>query len=432
MAKVDADGLFTYQRVQTIDPEASPDLATILSRRTDKAPIVYLVNQYPSISHTFIRREIQALEQQGLEIIRTALRSGAGLIDSLDLSEERRTDRLLDDRLALVLASLWAAVTRPVGLARAATDMLRLSRRSDRSVLRHLIYLVEACRLARTIERKRAHHIHAHFGTNSAEVAMLAASIAGISFSFTAHGCEEYDKPEALGLRLKIARARFAVGVSFYGRAQLLRWCAPADRGKIQLVRCGLDFAALPEIGTIAAPRPIRFVSVARFCHEKALDTLLMAASLLAKTGKDFELVIVGDGELRPELETIIGREGLASRVRLTGWLDGEGVRREMLGARALVMSSYAENLPVVIMEAMALCRPVIATMVGGIAELVIEGETGWLAPASSIEDLAKAMEACLDASDEDLIRLGRQGRDRVERLHDVAVEARKLARLFP
>jgi glycosyltransferase involved in cell wall biosynthesis len=152
----------------------------------------------------------------------------------------------------------------------------------------------------------------------------------------------------------------------------------------------------------------------------------------MAAAGHKFEVVVVGDGETRAELERLIASLNLSGTVRLLGWLSSADVRREMIGARALVVASLAENLPVVIMEAMALRRVVVATQIAGIPELVIPRETGWLAPASSVEALAEAMTECLRTSREELWAMGRRGRERVLALHDVDREAAALANLFP
>jgi colanic acid/amylovoran biosynthesis glycosyltransferase len=421
-------------------PDGLPDLADLLGGSLEKPPVVYLVNQYPAITHTFIRREILALEEQGFSIVRTSVRAGSKLVDPQDIAELDRTTQLLKRPEKLVIAVVWTTLTRPLAFLRASVLTLKSARRSDRSILHHLAYLAEACVLARVIRQTGAKHIHAHFGTNPAELAMLAATITGVSFSFTVHGYDEYDKPEFLALSLKISKALFVACVSFYGRAQLLRWCNDKDQSKIHLVRCGLSLTSAPTQTAIPRdampddthPKSARFVCVSRFCREKAQATLLDAAAVLMLRGRRFELVLVGDGESRKALEEQTLKLGLSHNVRFAGWLDGHGVRREMQAARALVVPSFAENLPVVMMEAMALHRPVIATMIAGIPELVIPGETGWLVPASSVDDLADAMDKCLRCSDDELERLGRQGRARVEQFHDVSREAAKLAALFP
>ncbi len=396
-----------------------------------QAPLVYLINQYPAVTHTFIRREIAALESRGHAILRVSLQAGSGLVDPEDRTEWARTTRLLERPGRLVFDLVSMAAARPMNFLKATLLTLRLMRRSDRSPLRHLASLIEACGVARLMHKSKARHIHAHFGTNPAQIAMLAAALTGGSYSFTVHGYDEYDRPQFLALTLKISRATFVAAVSHYGRSQLLRWCDKADRGKIELVRCGLDAAALHAPLPNAPMAANRFVCVARLCREKAQETLLLALAQLISRNRQAELVLVGDGSTRPQLEAMIAELGLAQHVRLTGWLAGDRVRSEISAARALVVPSFAENLPVVIMEAMALGKPVIATAIAGIPELVINGETGWLVPASSVGMLADAMEACLDSPEQHLSDMGARGQTRVRRDHSVFDEAGKLSRLF-
>jgi glycosyltransferase involved in cell wall biosynthesis len=144
-----------------------------------------------------------------------------------------------------------------------------------------------------------------------------------------------------------------------------------------------------------------------------------------------FDLVLAGDGELRGAIEERIRALDLSAYVRITGWIGSAEVRAEIEAARALVLPSFAEGLPVVLMEAMSLRRPVVTTFVAGIPELVRDGETGWLIPAGDADALADALVACLAADDHTLARMGDAGRERVLARHDVDVEAAKLARLF-
>jgi glycosyltransferase involved in cell wall biosynthesis len=172
-------------------------------------------------------------------------------------------------------------------------------------------------------------------------------------------------------------------------------------------------------------------VCVGRLCKEKAHFLLLEAAKRLAEEGADFELVLAGDGELRADIEGLVARYNLKAQVRITGWISNEQVRDEILAARALVLPSLIEGLPVVIMEAMALRRPVISTFVAGIPELVQPQEHGWLVPAGDVESLLRAMRACLDAPADLLARMGEAAHKRVLVRHNVETEAAKLAELF-
>lgn len=396
--------------------------------------VAYLVNQYPAVSHTFIRREIAALEEHGLCVARFTLRQPRGrLVDAADLAEQSRTRCVLDvGALGLGAALARDALRRPWRLARALVLTLRLAVGSGRGVLVHLVYLAEACVLAGWIERRGIRHLHAHFGTNSATVAMLSAALAGVSFSFTAHGPEEFDRAELIGLEQKIARAHFVAAVSSYGRSQLMRRCAPAAWGKLAVVRCGVDDGFLCDADRSPRPSPAaRFVCVGRLCEQKGQLLLVEAAARLVASGRQFELVLVGDGEMRDEIERAIERAGLRSHVEITGWADGARVREELARARALVLPSLAEGLPVVIVEALALGRPVISTFVAGIPELVETGCCGWLVPAGSVDALVVAMAAALDASPDELERLGREGRSRVEKLHDARTAVEPLVERF-
>jgi colanic acid/amylovoran biosynthesis glycosyltransferase len=157
----------------------------------------------------------------------------------------------------------------------------------------------------------------------------------------------------------------------------------------------------------------------------------VQAAHRVVAQGIPLELVLAGDGELRPEIEALVDSLGLRLHVRITGWISSAQVRDEIIAARAMVLPSFAEGLPVVIMEAMALRRPVLTTFVAGIPELVRPGEGGWLFPAGDVEELATAMTECLAATAEELARMGEAAHRRVLARHDVDTEAAKLAALF-
>jgi colanic acid/amylovoran biosynthesis glycosyltransferase len=394
-----------------------------------KPSVLYLVNQYPAVTHTFIKREVLALERSGMKVIRVAARAGKALVDHGDIKEQEQTTYLLRRPLNLLKAAIWLLLLRPQSVVKALATTLRMMRRSDRGPFLHILYLIEACGVASLVRATGAAHIHAHFGTNPAEVALLASELSGATYSFTVHGYDEYDKPEFIGLKAKIRGSAFVAAVSFFGRSQLYRWCEDADREKIQLIRCGID-KQFYEAADDAPCETARFLCVARLCREKGQDILIKAAAKVAARHR-FEVVLIGDGETRHELEALIAELQLSGTVRLLGWLSSADVQREMIGARALVVPSLAENLPVVIMEAMALRRAVVATQIAGIPELVLPRETGWLVPAGSVEALASAMTDCLLASREVLGAMGRRARERVLALHNIDREAAALASLF-
>jgi glycosyltransferase involved in cell wall biosynthesis len=220
------------------------------------------------------------------------------------------------------------------------------------------------------------------------------------------------------------------VAISSYGRSQLYRWVEHAHWPKVVVVHCGLE-PAFHQGTPTPIPAAPRLVCVGRLCEQKGQLLLLEAAGRLAAKGVAFELVLAGDGEMRAEVEALIANLGLQRQVRITGWISGERVREEILAARALVLPSFAEGLPVVLMEAMALRRPVLTTCVAGIPELVRPGENGWLVAAGSIEDLAAAMEEILKSPLDALEQIGEAAYLRALDRHSIDTEAAKLAAHF-
>lgn len=394
--------------------------------------IAYLVNQYPTVSHSFIRREILALERLGFEVSRFAIRGwDVDLADPQDRAERERTRFVLRSGVpALAVAAIRTMLSRPVRFIKALATAWRMSRRAERPLPVHLIYVAEACCIEAWLRASKIEHLHAHFGTNSAEVAMLVHVLGGPPWSFTAHGTETFDNPGLVGLAEKASRCAFVVAVSSYGRAQICRSLEPTEWSKVHVVHCGLDpeFLAGPVTPFSDAKR---LVCVARLSPEKGHTVLLQAARRLNEEGLGFELVLAGDGPLRAEMETMIASYGLRDKVRITGWLSGAEVRREIAASRALLLTSFAEGLPVVLMEAMALSRPVIATFVAGVPELVKPGTHGWLVPAGDVDELAHAMRECLQADRDALMRMGAAAQARVLERHNVDSSARQLAGLF-
>lgn len=401
-------------------------------RTSQSSHCAYLINQYPKVSHAFIRREILALERLGMVVSRFAVRGwDADLVDAEDKLELTKTRYLLQrGMLPLLFAALKQAARSPTAFLGALGMAFKLSRKAERSFLHHLVYLAEACWLLGELRDCGAQHLHAHFGTNAAAVAMLVRALGGPPYSFTVHGPEEFDKPLAIGLEAKIREAKFVVAVSSFGRSQLFRWIGQAHWRKVQVVRCGIEPAFHQGITAPISNTP-RLVCVGRLCEQKGQLLLVEAAARLQTQGVDFQLVLAGDGEMRPQIESLINHHGLNARVSITGWISSAQVRDEILASRAMVLPSFAEGLPVVLMEALALRRPVISTYIAGIPELVVHGENGWLCAAGSVTELAHAMTECLAASTQQLTTMGQAGYARVLSQHSVDQEAARLQTLL-
>ncbi len=394
--------------------------------------VAYLTSQYPKVSHSFIRREILALEANNVEVSRISVRGwGDELVDPVDIQERAKTQYVLKKGVAgLLPATLKVFLSDPVCFFKALGLAVKLGLRADRSWPYHLIYVLEACQVLLWVKQSNAQHMHIHFGANATEVALLVHTLGGPSYSFTIHGPEEFDKPEFIKIAEKINGCAFVVAISSYCRSQIFRWIPYSQWSKVKEVHCGIE-DAFHNISPVPITIKPQLVCVGRICEQKGQLLLVDAANILAKKGIDFELVLGGDGEMRAEVEAQIKRYGLNDKVRITGWISSDQVRNEILNAKALVLPSFAEGLPVVIMEAMALRRPVISTYIAAIPELVITGENGFLFPAGDVNALAETLEKFLSLPNEQLTQMGELAYKRVLERHSVSIEASKLAQLF-
>ncbi|WP_221240500.1 glycosyltransferase [Sphingobium boeckii] len=342
-----------------------------------------------------------------------------------------QTTLLLDRNIgAFFIAVANAVIFNLWRFLKALMLALRAGGASPKSIFKHMAYLAEACLLYRMLAKDPVDHVHAHFGTNPAMVARLLHKLGGPPYSFTVHGPDEFDRPQALDLAGKITDASLTVAISSFGRSQLMRWSDPAHWDRIAIVRCGVDESFLQPIAPQPIPAAPRLCCVARLSAQKGLPLLIEAAALIDRRGLDFHLTLVGDGEMRPEIEQMIAGHGLEAKVHIAGWSSSEAVRDHILNARAMVLPSFAEGLPVVIMEALALSRPVIATAIAGTPELVDEA-CGWLIRAGSVEHLADAMAEALTLPVAELQRRGAEGRRRVLEQHDSRINGAHLLKLI-
>jgi colanic acid/amylovoran biosynthesis glycosyltransferase len=246
----------------------------------------------------------------------------------------------------------------------------------------------------------------------------------------TVHGPHDFLAAEQWALGRKVAASSLTICISDFGRSQCMLVTPAEHWGKVEVLACGVDesFVAAPPEG---APGSRTLVCVGRLSPEKGQVLLVEAVGRLRAAGVEVELALVGDGPSRPAIEARAAALGVVDRVKLRGWRSSAEVRRIVEASRALVLPSFAEGIPIVLMEAMALRRPVIATYVGGIPELVEPGESGWLVPAGALDPLAAAMREALEASPEQLARMGTRGRERVLQRHHPERQAERLAELL-
>lgn len=346
--------------------------------------IGYLVSAYPAVSHTFIRREVEAIRRRGAEVATFSVRrtNSSELHFESDLREAAQTRSILPaSPFTLIRDHVWALVQRPISYVRTIVLSRRHRLPGVRGWLWAWFHFAEAIRLARFLDEDHISHLHSHFANSGATVGLLASSYLGLPWSVTLHGRADFSYPAVALLEDKIQQARFVVCVSHFGRASALSYADPnvAD-DKIFVVRCGLDFQTLPTARPEAVSHPrMRILSVGRLSYEKAQVGLLEALATLVREGVDVELEIVGEGPERARLEKRIQRLGLEDRCQLVGAMPETEVFERLETADVFALSSLIEGLPVSLMEAMALGVPVVAPRLAGIPELVEDHQTGLL-----------------------------------------------------
>jgi len=400
---------------------------------TEPLRIGYISSVYPRASDTFVRGEVSQLRKLGFEVIPFSVRrpeKGQLLTDEV-LRESKQTTYLLGDaKFTLLTAFVSQSMRAPARMLSALRLAWRTGNPGIVDRIKLIAYLAEAAKCAGRMRKAGVRLLHNHIAENSATVAMLASEMSGIPFSMTVHGPGIFFHPRRWALGEKIARSSFTVCISHFCKSQCMIFAAPDHWERLKVVRCGVDREVL-ESPTTPIPAEPRFVCVGRLCAEKGQVLLVEAIRRLRDRGVYCELELVGDGELRRQVEAAILQSELQDRVRVLGWMSHEEVLQKVRGARALVLPSFAEGLPVVIMEAMALGRPVISSRIAAIGELVEEGVSGWLTPPSDIDQLVDVMERAATAEPQRLAEMGRRGAQRVAAQHDAMTEAERLAGLM-
>ena len=387
----------------------------------------YLASRYPDVSHTFIQREILALRRLGVEISTFSVRRARPdqTLSALDREEAASTYSILPPRLGDHLG----AHRRTLGRTYLAC-LLRSLRRAPggaRALLWRLFYFAEAVVLWDQCKRRGIGHVHAHFANVGSDVAELAAELSGgaLRWSFTMHGSTEfYDVP---GHRLadKARSAGFVVCVSDFTRSQLMMWVGDEHWDKLRVIRCAVDTIAFAPPPSRRHDGPLRLLCVSRLVLGKGL-TLLFEA--MAALDVDTELVLVGDGPERARLERRAAELGV--RVRFSGAVGQDEIRRHYAEADVFCLPSFAEGVPVVLMEAMAMGLPVVTTRITGIPELVDDGVSGLLVRPARADELASALtELASDPGWRET--MGAAARDAVVERYDLNRNAPELAELL-
>jgi glycosyltransferase involved in cell wall biosynthesis len=399
--------------------------------------VAYIMTAYPVQSQTFLQREVMGVAAAGsgdaLATVPFAINQpGAADVTTADQRAEQARTEYIKTKNPLTIggAVLWAVATRPRAFARVLAQALRRGGTDVRAGLWQLFYVTEAAIVARRSQTLGVTHFHAQFGMVPATLAGYASRLTGVAWSYTIHGFHDFVNEDQTRLAEKTAEAQFVVCVSDYTRAQLLRLARPEDWGKVHTVRCGIDLADFAPRPAHDPGTPARALIVGRLSAEKGHLVLLEAVAALHARGIEVVTEIVGSGPHEAAIADAAARLGIADLVELRGPLPSSEVRRRLEAADLFCLPSFAEGIPVSIMEALAVGVPVVTTYVGGIPEVVETGVSGYCVPAGRADLLADAMAALL-ADPAHYRSIVHEGRRRVEALHDAAAANHAMRDLF-
>ncbi len=396
------------------------------------APITYLLSEYPAVSHTFFLNEVLSLRLLGLEIETASINSSREPADGFSDREKEEAARTFyikaAKRSAILMMLIRTLLFEPGVILRGVRATLKLAPWNFAATGYGFFYLLEALILGNAMRERRSGHLHVHFTGPVATVAMLASIAWKFPYSFMAHGPEEFYNIDAFYLRDKIKSAKFAFCISDFCRSQLLRVISSDSWHKIHVCRLGVDDAVFFP-GTPPAEQ-MRLVSVGRLHPSKGHLILLEAILALKRQGVVVSLDIVGGGPGRAELEEFIEANSLGGQVNLLGALSHAGTKRVLERAHIFVLASFAEGVPVALMEAMAMEIACVSTYVAGISELICNGKDGLLVAPSSVEELTKALLELI-ANPQLRMELARSGRATVLKRYNLRTNTLHLAQTF-
>jgi len=392
--------------------------------------IGYLVGQYPAVNHTYLLREVRSLRALGFDVVVVSIAPPDRPPEALTESEREEAARTLTLKTApltgILGAHLATLASHPCGYLRGLAAALGLGG-GPRQLLYNLFYFAEAVLAGRWFERVRVRHFHVHYAST---VGLLACRVFPLTMSITLHGRGEFVDPVSFHLREKVEASAFVCAISHFARSRIMMACEPALWEKIELARLGVDPNSLRPGEFRTAPDPFEILTVGQLVPIKAHRLLLEALARVAREHPSLRLRLVGDGPERRELERYAAALGLADRVQFEGALGFDRVEHLYRRADLFVLASFDEGLPVVLIEAMAMQVPCVASWVAGIPELIRDGVDGLLVAPSDVESLAEAILA-LVRDPQRRRRMGEAARHRILACYDLRRNTAALADIF-
>ncbi len=389
--------------------------------------IAYLVSQFPAINHTYVLREIQQVRSTSIDVDVASISVPDRPISSMDPDEAveaRRTFYIKRQRFAFLAAHARTALFRPWRYLRALFYALSIGKGDPEKTLHWLFYFLQSIVVGEWMRKRRLSHVHTHFSSN---VALLVCRVFDISMSFTVHGYGELQDPRGFLLREKVYRAQFVSVISSFARGQVMQATPREEWHKIALARLGIDPEKFPPVSAGTRRFPFVILTVGRLSPEKGQAILIYAVERLKELGRTVKVTLVGDGPLASSLRNLVADLKLTECVQFDGWSSQSRLCSIYEAADIFVLPSFTEGIPVVLMEAMSMQLPCVASRITGIPELIRDGIDGLLVPASNIDALVEAISALMDDSNL-RIRLGIAARERICRDYNLEINGKAFA----
>jgi glycosyltransferase involved in cell wall biosynthesis len=329
--------------------------------------------------------------------------------------------------LSALFQHFLSFAARPLAYVNGLWFALSLGHGQPRNVISHFFYFLEAVIVGRWMRKNGISRLHTHF---SSSVALIVHRIFGFQWSMTIHGPGEFQEPICFNLRKKVEAAALVIAISDFCKSQLMMLTEQDCWPRIEVARLGVDSDVFDPQPIRSSPRPFELICVGRLAPVKGQGVLLEAVAELVSNNRAVRLRLVGDGPDRAVLERRVRECGLEERVVFEGWRNQNEVLDLYRRADCFVLASFAEGVPVVLMEAMAMQVPCVATRITGIPELIRDGVDGLLVTPGNAGQLTEAIEKIMD--DLDLReRLARAGRIKVVQEYTLDSNVRRLAEIF-
>lgn len=393
--------------------------------------LAYFTNTYPRATDTFIRREVLGLRKRGFEVLTYSVRRAGSDHDADEevIGEKNNTRYILPfSAIALFFALLKLMVSSPGRFVSTVVLALRTARPGIKGHLLQAAYFLEAVSLAGHLRRDGIGHLHNHLGDNSGNVTLFAAGLMNIPFSISIHGPHIFFDGLYWALDRKTEYAKFIACIGHFCISQMMLYADIKYWHKFKIVRCGVDLEQFKFKPRSVKPR--RLLYVGRISEEKGLTVLLESLALLKDRNYDWHLTLLGDGKDRAFLENRVRELDLQEQIEFKGFVDQKTIANTLKNSDIFVLPSFAEGIPVSLMEAMAVGIPVVATHVGGVSELVVDRQTGLVVHPSDVQGLADALASYID--DPELCKkIVKKAREKVVKDFDIEDQIDKLAVLF-